>query len=123
MDKKHVFEWAWTVFWACDSLPITKPELIPEFKFYPGRLYRADYTIADYPILIEVNGGTSMKKSGHNTWYGIQRDYRKLALASANGYYSFWFTPQMLETDPLRCIQPIYDCIRMIDRQRGKRIS
>ena len=48
-----------------------------EYKFHPDRKFRADFAFPDRKLIIEVNGGIWMAKSGHSTGKGIQRDYQK----------------------------------------------
>jgi len=62
-----------------------------EAKFC-DRLYRADFLIDK--IIIEINGGTWMQKSGHNTAKGIQRDYEKSNVAQLAGFMYLQFIPE-----------------------------
>lgn len=62
-----------------------------EAKFVKDRLYRADFLIRN--IIIEINGGTWMQKSGHSTAKGIQRDYEKSNAAQLAGFMYLQFIP------------------------------
>lgn len=57
-----------------------------EYQFCPDRKYRSDYAIPAKKILIEYEGGIFMKRSGHNSHTGIQRDIEKYSLAHQLGY-------------------------------------
>ena len=62
-----------------------------EAKFIKGRLYRADFLIDK--VIVEINGGTWMQKSGHSTAKGIQRDYEKSNAAQLAGFIYLQFIP------------------------------
>lgn len=62
-----------------------------EVKFCPDRKFMADFMIGD-KLIVEINGGTWMRKSGHNTGVGIQRDYEKANRAQLLGYVYLQFT-------------------------------
>ena len=52
-------------------------EPLTQYKFHPTRKFKADFAILEKKLIAEVNGGTWMVKSGHNTGQGISRDYEK----------------------------------------------
>ena len=60
----------------------------------PGRKFTFDFQVDD--ILIEVQGGVYMDKSGHNTGNGVTRDCEKNNLAVFNGYRTLMFTSKMV---------------------------
>ena len=68
--------------------------LTPErqYKFDPCRKYRADFAFPERRLIVEVNGGTWMVKSGHSTGTGIQRDYEKANTAQMLGWTYLQFT-------------------------------
>jgi hypothetical protein len=72
-----------------------------EYKPIPGRRLSYDFFIGSLkrslPLLVELQGGTWMVRSGHNTGKGIQRDCEKLNLATLNEYAVMQFTTQMVE--------------------------
>jgi len=72
-----------------------------EYKPIPGRRFAYDFFIGslnrDMPLLIELQGGIWMKRAGHNTGKGIQRDCLKLNLATLNEYAVMHFTTQDVE--------------------------
>lgn len=67
-----------------------------ETKAIFGRKYRFDFYIhgKKRSLLIELQGGTFMRKGGHNTGVGIQRDCEKSNLATLAGYDILHFTTQ-----------------------------
>jgi len=75
-----------------------------EFRFHPTRKWRADFVIGK--LMIEINGGLWMPKSGHNTAKGIMRDMAKANAAQALGYVVLTFTPQQVKSGfALECIE------------------
>jgi hypothetical protein len=64
---------------------------VREYQFIPGRKFRADF--AFNKIIVEINGGTWMQKSGHSTAKGIQRDYEKSNAAQLAGFIYLQFIP------------------------------
>ena len=64
---------------------------VREYLFIPGRKYRADF--AFNKIIVEINGGTWMQKSGHSTALGIKRDYEKSNVAQLAGFMYLQFIP------------------------------
>jgi very-short-patch-repair endonuclease len=67
-----------------------------EYLFDPERLYRADFFFESSNLIVEINGGTWMVKSGHNTGKGIQRDYDKCNRAQLLGFVYLQFTEKEL---------------------------
>lgn len=121
LDKgygERLFKFQWQAFWSSQAK--TEPELVPEFKFVPGRGFRADWALPDYRILIEVNGGVGMKQGGHNSWAGIHRDYEKARLAAANQYWLFPCSTHDLTNDPIGTIRPIFELMKKIDKERAR---
>jgi hypothetical protein len=69
------------------------PEPIREFKFCEDRQWRSDFVWLLPPdrlplkgVILEVEGGIFMKKSGHNTGVAITRDIEKGNEAALLGY-------------------------------------
>lgn len=69
-------------------------EPLTQYKFHPTRKWKADFAVltADKKLIIEVNGGTWMVKSGHNTGQGISRDYEKANQAQLLGFVYLQYT-------------------------------
>ena len=63
-----------------------------QYKFHGTRKFLADFAWPEYRIIVEVNGGTWMTKSGHNTGVGIHRDYEKSNCAQLMGYRYLQYT-------------------------------
>jgi hypothetical protein len=68
-----------------------------EFQFDDTRKWRVDFRILGTMLLVEINGGTWMAKSGHNTAQGIQRDYEKSNAAQLLGYVYLQYTKAELD--------------------------
>ena len=81
------------------------PEPLREYQFHPTRKFRADRCWSDHRLIVELNGGTWMKKSGHNTATGIHRDYEKSNAAQLMGYTYLQFTRK--ELDDLTAIETV----------------
>jgi very-short-patch-repair endonuclease len=68
-----------------------------EYKFDENRDWRIDFYFRKAALFVEWNGGTWMKKSGHNTAKGIQRDYEKSNAAQLAGFTYLQFTEKELD--------------------------
>jgi len=68
-----------------------------EFVFDEIRKWRVDFHILGTNLLVEMNGGTWMQKSGHSTATGIQRDYEKSNAAQLAGYVYLQYTKTELD--------------------------
>jgi hypothetical protein len=68
-----------------------------EYKFDENRDWRIDFYFPKVALFVEWNGGTWMKKSGHNTAKGIQRDYEKSNAAQLAGFTYLQFTEKELD--------------------------
>mgnify|MGYP006935518360 CR=1 FL=1 len=69
-----------------------------EYRAAPGRKYRWDFLISG--LLVEIQGGT-WTKSGHTTGSGIERDLRKMNLATLHGYAVMAGTADMVHSGEL----------------------
>lgn len=78
-----------------------------EVALVPGRRYRWDLVHRRLKIAIEIQGGIHMRRGGHNTAAGIQRDAEKLNLCVLQGYRPLFFTTDDLRKDPDGCIDVI----------------
>ena len=56
-----------------------------EVKFDKTRKWRADFLLPG-KVIVELQGGTWMARSGHNTGRGLIRDYEKSNAAQLAGY-------------------------------------
>lgn len=82
------------LFYQIEEAKLPTPER--EVIFIPGRKFRADFCWKKFKVVAEVNGGT-YAHMGHSTGAGIERDYKKLALANLHGWRLFYFTKRMIE--------------------------
>lgn len=62
-----------------------------EYKAIPGRRFLFDFYIKPN-LLIELQGGVWMNKSGHNTGRGVTRDCVKSNLATLHNYKRYLYT-------------------------------
>jgi very-short-patch-repair endonuclease len=82
-----------------------------QYQFHPKRKYRADFALPEKKLIVEVNGGTWMKKSGHNTGIGIQRDYEKSNCAQMMGYTYLQYTRKEVDSG-----SAIFEILRFLGR-------
>ena len=70
----------------------------PEYRFYAGRRWRADYFLPrlhQTPVIIEIEGGT-WARSRHTSGRGYANDCEKYSTASALGFAVFRFTTEQV---------------------------
>jgi very-short-patch-repair endonuclease len=68
-----------------------------EFRFAPGRRYRADFAFPMIGLLAEVEGGTWIA-GRHSRGAGFVKDCQKYNLAAELGYRVLRFTTQMVKS-------------------------
>lgn len=71
-----------------------------EYRFAPGRRYRADFAWPELMILVEIEGGT-WDGGRHTRGKGFQGDCRKYNLAASLGWRVFRGDSQMVRTGEL----------------------
>lgn len=122
-NRKHLereFYQAWLTYG--NDVPIFRDE--PDEREHvkilkpPDHRKRFDFVIPDYMIAIEIQGGTWMGKSGHNTGTGIARDSIKGNLAREIGWVVMTFTSDMLSSETKR-----HDAIRSVLKTMSNRFS
>ena len=84
MTKGHLAFLAVEAWCKTNGYPVPVPEhpLLASL----GRKHLGDICWLDEKIVVEVQGGTWMKKGGHNTGAAIQDDYEKWCLAATLGW-------------------------------------
>ena len=67
------FLWHWAQLYPALPMPVR------QHQFHPKRRWRWDFSweFPDIKLAVEIQGGTWMKKSGHVTGSGIDKDYEK----------------------------------------------
>lgn len=68
-------------------------------KVIPGRRFSFDFGHHESRVLIEIQGGIWMRKSGHNTGAGILRDCIKNNLAILNGWVVFMIPSNLINAE------------------------
>ena len=79
-----------------------------EFVFWPGRKFRADFSIsackhgthvgtACFPLLVEIDGG-AFSGGRHTTGSGFRRDLEKFNAMTMLGYKALRFLPEQVES-------------------------
>jgi very-short-patch-repair endonuclease len=67
-----------------------------EYRFHPVRKWRFDFAFPDQKIAVECEGGTWMKKGGHTTGVGFEKDCYKYNRAALEGWAVLRFTGRMI---------------------------
>jgi very-short-patch-repair endonuclease len=71
-----------------------------QYRWAPGRQFRADFAYPDAHILIEVQGGIWARDPGrHNRASGYQADLARSNLAQQLGWRLYAFTEKMIRSD------------------------
>lgn len=109
--KRQVKNWN-DEHWELELLRQIKAVGLPTpqryFKPIPDRDYSTDIAYPATMLLIEVDGGTWMKKSGHSG-AGKERDCHKDALALILGYKTLRVTPSQIKSGfAIDCIEKIF---------------
>ena len=87
-----------TLFFQLTSILDTAQVTVErEYRFHPTRMWRADFALPEYKILIECNGGT-FAHMGHSTGSGISRDYKKANEAAILGWCYLQFDRASIES-------------------------
>jgi len=116
-DKKMVFLENWKIIfpdlWRKGRFV---PDYDPEHAFATemGRGWLFDFAWVPQRVAVEIDGGNRMAtiaKDGRAVAIGRhtqESDYEKLAYAVSLGWWVFRFTPQMIESDPVRWCGLVY---------------
>ena len=67
-----------------------------EYKYIPGRKFRADGAILELRILIEIEGGIFIGVS-HGSVSGILNDMKRCNNATLNGWMRLRYTPKQFK--------------------------
>ena len=88
--------------------PDLHANLVREHEFVPDRRFRADFAHVASRVLIEVDGGQWAPGGGrHNQ----DKDREKRNLAALNGWRVLYFSPRMIEDDPIGVVEMIVKCV------------
>ena len=68
-----------------------------QYRYVPGRLFKADFAVPSIRLLIEVQGGIYTGKA-HGSVNGILLDNERINLAALNGWRVMRFSPQQVAT-------------------------
>ena len=73
------------------------PEPEREYRFVPGRKFRADFAYPADRLLIEVDGGAFIA-GRHTRGTGFEKDAEKASLAAVNGWRVIRVTPRHIDS-------------------------
>jgi hypothetical protein len=99
------FAAAWVV--RCPDLPYQSQFVCPAWRSYAeerkaqglvkaARPMVADFAWPDAAVVVEIQGGTWVSRSGHTSGKGVQRDLIKSALAQMGGWLCIGLTSDMI---------------------------
>lgn len=77
---ENSFLTTWVLLYPNLPLPVR------QYKFLPDRKFLWDFAWVEDLLAVEIQGGSFMAKSGHNTALGQARDCEKQRLAVAAGW-------------------------------------
>ena len=109
-DKAALFCDAWRLYSGCDIMPVAEYEFARgvEYRNARGRVatrrYRFDYVFVDERVAVEVDGGQFAFGGGR---HATDSDREKQNCAAMLSYSVFHFSPKMLTSDPLHCIEQV----------------
>ena len=104
-DKKNCIAAAWRLSTGTDW------PFVSEWKFDAQRRWRFDWANAERKLAIEIEGGV-WSGGGHTRGKGYQEDCEKYNAAAAAGWRVLRFTPQMVNRDPIGCVEIILEAAK-----------
>lgn len=78
-------------------------DLYFNYSFIPPRRFRFDFASLDSKVAIEINGGNWIN-GRHTRASNLSDEYKKLNLATLNGWRVFILSPEMIGEEWLRAI-------------------
>lgn len=80
-----------------------------QYRYVPGRQFRADFGIPERKLLIEVQGGVFSRRA-HGSITGVLKDNERLNQATLQGYRVLRFTPD--EVMDGRAKETVAQCLK-----------
>lgn len=114
-DKQSNAERAFATHWYRfhtfpDDDPLSLPET--EYRFDDVNAWRFDFAWPKCKVAVEIEGGVFMRKGGHTSGKGYQKDCKKYNKAIELGWHVLRYTPQMMDADPMGMIEQIEKVLR-----------
>ena len=103
-DKNHMFVYLWRVI--ADG---QEYEIEYNFDKHLGRKHRFDFAFPQFKVAVEIEGNAWNVKGGGK--HMQDRDLEKYNLAAILGWRIIRFSPNMLKSEPDKCIKTVRDCI------------
>lgn len=98
-DKSDLFLKYWRLFGN-----VSEPVAEYNFDAHLKRKHRFDLAFVEQKIAVEVDGGAWTYKGGR---HATDKDREKMNIAASEGWVVFHFSPQMLEKDPMKCVEQV----------------
>lgn len=81
---------------------VNLPAPVREYRFIPGRMYRADFAWPNVKLLVECEGGVFARRGQGGGWHqsvgGYLDDCRKYTLAALYGYRVLRYTAKEIKS-------------------------
>ena len=124
--KKSDLEKEWWRLW--DEYGDKRYNPVAERQIIPGRRFRFDVVFLECKVAIEIQGGTFLRRSAHNTGVGLHRDYSKHNLAILLGWTLLYYDSPSIQKSGRDCIEQVNELLRQKTKegktkspaQRGK---
>lgn len=104
-DKAEVFIYHWRMF-AAD---FPTPEQEYQFDKHLGRKHRFDFAFPEKKVAVEIEGNAWHVKGGGK--HMQVRDLEKYNIAAMLGWRIFRFSPSMLKSDPINCLDMVKEVL------------
>lgn len=110
-----------------DLIRMATPGVLTTFErqylYVPGRKFSADFAWPEQRVLVEVQGGVWVDKSGHSGGTGIKRDNERLNFASINNWRMLRFTTADVTSHIGDVIDTIEDALGLPRSSRGGTVA
>lgn len=108
-DKAQTFLFYWNIL-----APFTLPNPEPEYPFTQvvGRRHKFDFAFVDAKVAVEVEGNAYNVKGGGK--HMQDRDLEKYNMAAEMGWLLFRFSPEMLKSNPQKCIDQVARTVKLV---------
>lgn len=93
---------------------------IPEYALIPKRRFKHDIAFPGAKVAVEIQGGTFMRRSAHNTGVGLHRDYEKHNLTVKEGWTMVYFDTIHLKNEGEEAIKFLNSILKREKQKKNK---